>query len=68
MREYHTDTDVLFELSLAEDVLTQASEEGLEKKFKLSNFVSTSNMHLFDKDGRIQKFDSPQKSKWGLLV
>ncbi|KAK8999466.1 hypothetical protein V6N11_070630 [Hibiscus sabdariffa] len=38
-----------------------AKQEGLLKKFKLTTTVSTSNMHLFDSRGVIQKFDTPEE-------
>lgn len=39
-----------------------AMQEGLKKKFKLTTTVSTSNMHLFDANGVIKKYDTPEQS------
>lgn len=36
--------------------------QGLFKKFKLTSIVSTSNMHLFDAEGKIKKYDTPEQS------
>ncbi|XBH67531.1 hypothetical protein VPH35_095897 [Triticum aestivum] len=35
-------------------------QEGLEKKFKLTSRVGTTNMHLLDSDGKIRKYDTPE--------
>lgn len=35
--------------------------QGLFKKFKLTSIVSTSNMHLFDAEGKIKKYDTPEQ-------
>ena len=40
-----------------------AKQEGLVKKFKLTTTIGTSNMHLFDSDGKIQKYDTPEQTK-----
>lgn len=63
MKEHHTDTEVHFELHLTEENMAAAISEGLTKRFKLTTTMSTSNMNLFDKDGRITKYDSPEHSK-----
>jgi DNA topoisomerase-2 len=41
--------------------LRDALEEGLEKKFKLSTFINTSNMVCFDGKGRIKKYESAEE-------
>jgi DNA topoisomerase-2 len=41
--------------------LNSALEEGLEKKFKLSTNVNTSNMVCFDGKGRIKKYSSAEE-------
>ena len=64
MREHHTDTTVHFELQLSPEGLRECeSDGGLVKKFKLTSSVSTSNMHLFDEEGRITKYESPEQSE-----
>ncbi|KAL6655583.1 hypothetical protein ACP70R_006409 [Stipagrostis hirtigluma subsp. patula] len=53
--------DVYFELILSEQNMNIAKEEGLAKKFKLTTTISTTNMHLFDSDGKIRKYDTPEQ-------
>ncbi|ORX87626.1 DNA topoisomerase II [Basidiobolus meristosporus CBS 931.73] len=59
-KEYHTHTSVHFEIELSEAKMKEAEEEGLEKKFKLTNFISTSNMVCFDKNLKIKKYPTPE--------
>jgi DNA topoisomerase-2 len=59
-KEYHTDVSVRFVITLPAENLVAAIESGLEKKFKLTSRISTSNMHAFDSDGRITKYESPE--------
>ncbi|KAI4352120.1 hypothetical protein L6164_006401 [Bauhinia variegata] len=35
-------------------------QEGVMKKFKLTSTISTGNMHLFDQEGKIKKYDNPE--------
>ena len=44
--------------------MNAAKLEGLEKKFKLTTTISTSNMHLFDSNGIIKKYDTPEQSEF----
>lgn len=55
-KENHTDTTVRFTVTLTEPIDDIGD---LVKKFKLESSVSTSNMHMFDTDGRIRKFEGP---------
>ncbi|KAJ3122937.1 DNA topoisomerase 2, partial [Physocladia obscura] len=57
-KEYHTDTDVHFIVTLTEEVMKQAEAEGLEKRFKMTNQISTSNIVCFDLEGRICKYEN----------
>ncbi|KAI8620983.1 DNA topoisomerase [Chytriomyces sp. MP71] len=57
-KEYHTDSNVHFVVTLAEEAMRQAEAEGLEKRFKLTNQISTSNIVCFDVEGRICKYDN----------
>ena len=57
-KEYHTDSSVHFVVTLSEQALKDAEKEGLEKKFKLTASISTSNLVCFDLEGRIKKYDS----------
>jgi DNA topoisomerase II len=58
-KENHTDTTVLFTVSLPGDKLSDAEADkgGLMKKFKLETSISTTNMHLFDLGAHIKKYD-----------
>lgn len=58
-KENHTDTTVLFTLTIPPEKLAEIMSEkgGLHKKLKLDTTVSTSNMHMFDNNGIIKKFD-----------
>lgn len=62
VRAYGDENSVCFELILSEENLILAQQEGLLKKFKLTNTISTSNMHLFDSKGKIKKYDTPEES------
>ncbi|KAJ1280587.1 hypothetical protein BS78_04G244200 [Paspalum vaginatum] len=53
--------DVYIELKLSERNMNLAKEEGLMKKFKLTTTIGTTNMHLFDSDGKIRKYDTPEQ-------
>jgi DNA topoisomerase II len=58
-RENHTDTTVLFTLTMAPEKLVEICSEsgGLVKKFKIDGSTATSNMHAFDTDSKITKYD-----------
>eukprot|EP00894_Picocystis_sp_ML_P000600 jgi/Pico_ML_1/51117/g2201.t2 len=60
-KEYHTDTSVHFIVTLPAEKMQEALSIGLEKKFKLTTTVSTSNMHLFNADGLITKYASAEE-------
>ncbi|XAR54371.1 DNA topoisomerase (ATP-hydrolyzing) [Bertholletia excelsa] len=60
-KEYNDDTTVHFEVILSEENMNMAKQEGLLKKFKLTTTISTSNMHLFDWNGVIKKYDTPEQ-------
>lgn len=66
-RQYSDDITVNFEVILSEENMMVARQEGLMKKFKLTNTISTCNMHLFDPDGTIKKYDTPEQSKFHCL-
>lgn len=59
-KEYHTDSSVYFSVTLSEENMRIAEQEGLEKRFKLINSIATSNMVCFDAEGRIKKYTSPE--------
>ncbi|XP_027113751.1 DNA topoisomerase 2 [Coffea eugenioides] len=60
-RDHTDDTTVYLEIIMSEENLLMAKHEGLLKKFKLTTTISTSNMHLFDSQGIIKKFDNPEQ-------
>ncbi|KZV36276.1 DNA topoisomerase 2 [Dorcoceras hygrometricum] len=58
----HSTGDIVhFLVCMSQDNLLQARQEGLLKKFKLTTSISTSNMHLFDSNGLIKKYDTPEQ-------
>lgn len=58
-KENHTDTTVLFTVTLPPEKLVEAETEkgGLLKKFKLEGSVATSNMNMFDMHSMMRKFE-----------
>lgn len=62
-QENHTDTTVSFTLTADKekiDAWEGLPKGGLYSKFKLTGSLSSSNMHLFDTEGRIVKYESPE--------
>ncbi|TFK30660.1 DNA topoisomerase II [Coprinopsis marcescibilis] len=61
-KEHHDNLNVLFEVMMtnAKD-LDKAEEKGLIEFFGLTSKVSTTNMILFDFDGKIKKYDTPEE-------
>ncbi|XP_037437693.1 DNA topoisomerase 2-like [Triticum dicoccoides] len=49
-----------FEVILSEKNMNIAKKEGLQNKFNLETTIGTSNMHLSDSNGKIQKYDTPE--------
>ncbi|RVW87704.1 DNA topoisomerase 2 [Vitis vinifera] len=60
-KEHNDDTTVHFEVIMSEENLLMAKQEGLLQKFKLTTKISTSNMHLFDSNGTIKKYETPEQ-------
>jgi len=61
-KENHTDTTVDFTVEMtAEGAAAHRSVAAIHKAFKLEAKMTTTNMHLFDADGRIKKYDSPEQ-------
>lgn len=63
LRENHTETTVSFTVIASKENIDdweKNSKGGLYGKFKLSASLSTSNMTLFDEEGRITKYDTPE--------
>ena len=63
-KENHTDATVAFTVTVASpeiiDMIVAKEKNGLIGKLKLSTSVATSNMHLFNEQGRIEKYESPE--------
>ena len=62
-REHHTEDTVHFVISMTRNKLADMknSAGGLEKAFKLEQYILTSNMHLFSPEGKIKKYANPQE-------
>jgi len=54
-KEHHTDTTVSFTIEMTPEQFAVHAAAGLEKTFKLESSISTTNMVLFDAEGRIKK-------------
>ena len=60
-KEYSTNTAVNFIITMPEKELEKAEEAGLEKHFKLTTSIATTNMICFDFEGKIKKYTSPEE-------
>jgi len=59
-KERHTDTSVYFVVTLTPEAAVELQDDAaLMKRLKLEASLSTSNMHLFDLEGEIRKYDTP---------
>ena len=61
VREYHTENLVRFVCSITPDKLAEAERRGLDLVFHLRGSLATTNMMLFDAEGKIRKYDSPEQ-------
>lgn len=57
-KEHHSESSVHFEITMSAAKLKEAEQAGLEKTFKLKSSLSTSNMVLFDAEGKIAKYNT----------
>ena len=57
--EFHKDNTVDFKIKLKDDVdsIEKSFPGGIKKKFKLSTTISANNYVLFDKFGKIKRYD-----------
>lgn len=62
-RQNGDDAMVDIEIRMKLEKIAMIMQEGLLKKFKLTTTISTSNMHLFDAEGKIKKYENPEQSK-----
>ena len=60
-KEHHTDTTVSFTVKMTEGGCRKAHSTGLHKFFKMTTSCTTSNMHLFNAQGQIVKYDNPEQ-------
>ena len=60
-KEYHTEVSVHFVVTVTEEQMSSIEATGPEKFFKLRSGLPTSNMFLFDRDGKIRKFESERE-------
>lgn len=60
-KEYHTDTTVHFIVTLTEKGKEAIKKDGLEKAFKVTSSLATSNMVCFDPEGKIKKYATPEE-------
>ncbi|KAJ2913034.1 hypothetical protein MD484_g7391, partial [Candolleomyces efflorescens] len=60
-KEHHDNLHVLFEVIMETKQLEAAEKTGLIEFFGLSSKLSTTNMMLFDFEGKIKKYDSPEE-------
>lgn len=60
-KEYHTDTTVHFVVKLNDKGVKEVEAKGAETFFKINSQVSTSNMVLFDAQGKIKKYANPEE-------
>lgn len=60
IREHHTDTKVSFTIIMTKDQMTVAHEKGFYSFFKLTSSLATSNMVLFDHEGKLKRYNSVQ--------
>jgi DNA topoisomerase II len=60
-REYHMHTTVHFIITLTKEGQSTIAKDGVEKTFRLSSTISTSNMVVFDSEGKIRKYSTPEQ-------
>jgi DNA topoisomerase-2 len=60
VREYHTENSVHFVVGMTPDKLAEADRRGLQKVFHLKSSIPTTNMWLFDPNGKIKKYETAE--------
>ncbi len=60
-KEYHTESTVHFIVELTAKGQAEIADKGVEAFFKMSAQISTTNMVLFDQDGKIKKYSTPEE-------
>lgn len=59
-KEYHTDTTIRFVVNMSEENLRKSMDGGLHKTFKIQSSFSTTSMVLFDANGCLKKYETPE--------
>ncbi len=59
-KEYHTDATVKFTVTMSEDNLRKTLDGGLHKTFKIQSTLSTTSMVLFDANGVLRRYETPE--------
>ena len=67
-RQNGDDATVDIEVRMKLEKIVGIMQEGLLKKFKLTSSISTNNMHLFDAEGKIKKYDNPEQSTTFIML
>jgi DNA topoisomerase-2 len=52
------DTSIDFTITLQKGKMEELNQEGIYKQFKLISTISTSNMHLFDAEDKLKKYNT----------
>ncbi|CAD5213174.1 unnamed protein product [Bursaphelenchus okinawaensis] len=60
-KEYHTEETVKFVVKMTPERLAYAERQGLHKVFKLQTVINTTSMVLFDANGCLRKFTTPEE-------
>ncbi|XP_059653593.1 DNA topoisomerase 2-like isoform X2 [Cornus florida] len=60
-RRYGSTRTAQFEVRLSQGNMLMAKQEGLLKKFNLTNVITTSDMRLLDPKGNLKKYDTPEQ-------
>ncbi|KAJ1892411.1 DNA topoisomerase 2, partial [Kickxella alabastrina] len=48
-------------LTLTGEQMSKAEQQGLEERFKLASFITTTNMVCFDREGRLRRYATPEE-------
>ena len=57
-KEYHTDVNVDFEVTIVHDKLVELEKKGFEKSMKLVTTLSVNNLMAFGSNGKITKYET----------
>jgi DNA topoisomerase-2 len=57
-REFHSESSVLFQVSMSPDALSQMNDADILQLFKLKRQMRSSNMHAITSSGAIRKYDT----------